>query len=136
MSKPIPPVQKYMTTTPQVLSMEASVKDAHELMHRLQIRHLPVCDGPRCVGMLSDSDLFKAEALFAADPATLKAKNVMATNLYSVSPHSPVDEVVDEMAKKKFGSAVVIDNGKVVGVFTATDALSAFAELLQTRLRH
>jgi len=53
-----------------------------------------------------------------------------------VSPDAPIDEVVQEMAGKKFGSAVVIDNGKVVGMFTATDALAAFAELLQTRLKH
>ena len=54
----------------------------------------------------------------------------------AVSPDAPIDEVVKEMADKKFGSAVVVDNGKVVGMFTATDALSAFAELLQTRLKH
>lgn len=60
----------------------------------------------------------------------------MSRAIYSVRPSAPVDEIVSEMANKKLSSAVVIDNGSVVGVFTATDALSAFAELLQTRLRH
>lgn len=125
-----------MTTSPQVLAPEATVEQAHALMRRLEIRHLPVCEGERCVGIVSDGDLFKVESLFSANPATMKASAAMTREVYVVSPGAPVDEVVEEMARKKFGSAVVVDNGKVVGVFTATDALNAFAELLHTRLRH
>ena len=43
---------------------------------------------------------------------------------------------VSTMAAKKYGSAVIRDNGKVVGIFTTVDACSAFAELLTTRLSH
>ncbi len=135
MSKPIPQIQKFMTTAPHVLSHDATVQEAHELMRRLHIRHLPVCEGERCIGMVSDGDLFKVEALFSTNAGNLKASSVMSQALYAVSPSAPVDEVVEEMARKKLGSAVVIDNGKVVGVFTSTDALSAFADMLHTRLR-
>ncbi|MBL9036898.1 MAG: CBS domain-containing protein [Archangium sp.] len=136
MSKSIPPIQKFMTTSPKVVSPDATVKQAHDVMRELNIRHLPVCEGDRCIGVISDGDLFRLEALFSGDVSTTKASAVMTRQVYTVSPAAPVDEVVEEMARKKFGSAVVVDNGKVVGVFTATDALGAFAELLQTRLRH
>jgi len=50
------------------------------------------------------------------------------------TPDAKIDEVVSEMAEHKFGAAVVLQNGKVVGVFTTIDAMRAFGELLQGRL--
>lgn len=132
--KTIPPVQKYMTTSPVSLRPDDTIAQAHALMRELNIRHLPVCEGSRVVGILSDGDLFRAEGLRDADPNRLRASDVMSHDPYTVSPQAPLDEVVQEMARKKFGSAVVVDNQQVVGVFTATDALGAFAELLHTRL--
>ncbi len=134
MTKPIPPIRKFMTTTPEVVTPEHTIAHAHEVMRRLHIRHLPVCQGSECVGVLSDGDLFKLEALTSADVSQSKVSSVMTTTPYAVTPDTPVDEVVGEMARRKLGSAVVIDNHLVVGLFTATDALSAFAELLRTRL--
>lgn len=133
--KTIPTVGKYMTTTPTSLMPGDTVAHAHQVMNALKIRHLPVCEGEHLVGLLSDGDLFRAESLRDADPSKLRASDIMTANPYSVSPNAQMDEVVQEMARKKMGSAVVVDNHKVVGVFTATDALVAFAELLQTRLR-
>ena len=49
-------------------------------------------------------------------------------------PEAPLDEVVREMAEHRYGSAVVLANGKVVGMFTTVDACRAFAELLHGRL--
>ncbi len=132
--KTIPSVRKYMTTTPRALLPGDTLAHAHGMMRDLRIRHLPVCENERVVGVLSDGDLFRAESLHDADPNKLLARDVMTFNPYTVSPDAPLDEVVQEMARKKMGSAVVVDNHKVVGVFTATDALSAFAELLHTRL--
>lgn len=132
--KTIPAIQKYMTTTPRFLAPDDTLTQAHAIMRELNIRHLPVCEGSKVVGVLSDGDLFRAESLREADPNTLRAKDVMTGDPYTVSPQAALDEVVKEMASKKIGSAVVVDNHTVVGVFTATDALVAFAELLHTRL--
>lgn len=125
-----------MTTSPLTLTPNAALEQAHTLMRERHVRHLPVCDGPKVVGMLSDGDLYRAEAIAGVDTDKVMVQDVMVARPYSVSPEAPIDEVVLEMASKKHGSAVVVDNGKVVGIFTATDALTAFAELLQTRLKH
>ena len=58
----------------------------------------------------------------------------MSTSVYAVTPETKLDEVLMEMAEHKYGCAVVIQNGHVVGVFTTIDVCRAFAELLQTRL--
>lgn len=125
-----------MTTSPFTLEPTAVLAEAHTLMKEKHIRHLPVMEGSKVVGMLSDGDLYRAEAVTGVDATKVSVKDVMVAKPYTVSPDAPIDEVVQEMAGKKFGSAVVVDNGRVVGMFTATDALTAFAELLQTRLKH
>ncbi len=135
MSKTIPAVRKYMTTNPLTFKPEMTLLEAQGVMKDKNIRHLPVCEGERVVGMVSDGDLYRATALKGSDATKVALRDVMVNKPYTVSPDAPVDEVVGEMANHKYGSVVVVDNGHVVGVFTATDALSAFADLLHTRLR-
>lgn len=123
-----------MTTAPSSIRPTDTLTLAHAIMQKLEIRHLPVCESGRVVGVISDGDLFRAEGLRDANFETLKASDVMTLKPYTVGPEAPLDEVVKEMARRKMGSAVIIDNQKVVGIFTSTDALGAFAELLHTRL--
>lgn len=136
MPKTIPSVRKFMTTSPFTVAPGAMLTEAHVLMKEKHVRHLPVCEGARVVGMLSDGDLYRAQSMNGVDANKVSIKDVMMSKPYTVSPEAPIDEVVQEMASKKYGSAVVVDNGQVVGMFTATDALSAFAELLNARLKH
>lgn len=134
MSKPIPPVRKYMTTTPQTVRPGMTLAEAHKIMRQHNIRHLPVLDGGVLAGLVSDRDLRLVEAFKDVDPEKVSVSDAMSTEVYTVSPDSPLDEVAREMAAKKYGSAVVMQNGNVVGVFTAVDGLDALAELLHTRL--
>ncbi|MDB4997179.1 MAG: domain protein AcuB [Myxococcaceae bacterium] len=134
MTKPVPAVQKYMTTSPHSIGVEQTLAHAHAVMKKFDIRHLPVLTGGKLVGIVSDRDLQFVETLRDVDPATMQVEQAMSTEVYSVSPDAPLDEVVGEMGLKKYGSAVVMDHDKVVGMFTTTDVCRAFAELLHTRL--
>lgn len=134
MSKPIPRVHKYMSTTPHTIRPSMTLAEAHKVMQQHHIRHLPVLNGGELVGLLSDRDLRMVEAFKDVDPTKVSVADAMSTEVYTVSPDSLLDEVASEMATKKYGSAVVMQNGKVVGLFTAIDGLSALAELLHTRL--
>jgi acetoin utilization protein AcuB len=58
----------------------------------------------------------------------------MTEQPYTVSPEAPLDEVVETMAANKYGSAVIMQNQKVVGIFTTVDACEALCQLLRTRL--
>jgi acetoin utilization protein AcuB len=53
----------------------------------------------------------------------------MTDQPYTVGPGTPLDEVVSTMAEKKFGSAVVVQNNKIVGIFTTVDACQALSDL-------
>jgi acetoin utilization protein AcuB len=134
MSKPIPTIQKYMTTTPHSIGVEQPLSKAHAMMREHGIRHLPVLHGGKLMGILTDRDLHLVESLVGVDPTKVKVDDAMSTVIYSVSPEAPLDEVVGAMAEHKYGSAVVMQNDKVVGIFTTVDVCRTLAELLQTRL--
>lgn len=134
MTKAIPHIQRYMTTSPLSIGQEQPLTQAHQMMRAHNIRHLPVLHGGNLVGVLSDRDLHMIETLRDVDPGKVLVEEAMTPSVYSVSPSAPLDEVVREMAAHKYGSAVVMDHGKVVGMFTTIDAMRAFGDLLETRL--
>jgi acetoin utilization protein AcuB len=134
MSKAIPHVDKYMTASPCTIGHDQPLTQAHKLMRDHQIRHLPVLSQGKLVGILSDRDLHLIESLQDVSPDEVLVEDAMTPSVYTVAPTAPLDEVVREMARHKYGSAVVEDHQKVVGVFTTIDALRAFADLLETRL--
>jgi acetoin utilization protein AcuB len=134
MTKPIPSVRKYMTTTPLTIGAEQTMADAHDMMRQHQLRHLPVLSAKELVGVVSDGDLNRAESFKGVHPERVRVEDVMSRGAYAVTPDAPLDEVVQEMARHKYGSAVVVDHNHVVGIFTAVDACQAFADMLRTRL--
>jgi acetoin utilization protein AcuB len=136
MSKSIPQIKKYMTTDVQTIGDEQPMSVAHRVMREQHIRHLPVLHQGKLVGVVTDRDLRLVETLRDVDPTKVTVSEAMTSDVYTVSPDTALDEVVGAMAKSKYGSAVVVDHGHVVGIFTTVDACSAFADLLSTRLAH
>ena len=134
MTKAIPTIQKYMTTSPHSIGADQTLARAHHMMREYGIRHLPVLTGGKLVGLLTERDLRLVESLKDVDPQQVKVDDAMASSVYSVGPDTPLDEVVETMGTHKYGSAVVMQNGKVVGIFTTVDLCRAFAELLRGRL--
>ncbi|MBK6690498.1 MAG: CBS domain-containing protein [Deltaproteobacteria bacterium] len=124
-----------MTTSPHTIGKDQSLAHAHAILKEHRIRHLPVLDGGALVGMLTERDLALIESLSSVDPSGLHVEDAMTPLPFSVHPDSPLDQVAQEMAEKRYGSAVVVANNKVVGIFTAVDAMTALADLLHTRLR-
>jgi acetoin utilization protein AcuB len=133
-SKPIPTIQKYMTTSPHTIGSDQTIAKAASVMSEYHIRHLPVLRGGRLLGVISDRDVKLVESFRDVDPNKTTVDEAMTEQPYAVEPDAPLDEVVRTMAEKKLGSAVVMQNHKVVGIFTTVDVCRALSELLQTRL--
>lgn len=125
-----PKIQKYMTTMPHTVGKDVSIKKALEIMREHQIRHLPVQDGGRLVGVVTDRDIKLASSFKGA--SEFKVEEVMTPDPYSVSPEAPLDEVISTMAQHKFGCAIIKqENEKVVGIFTEIDAYRSLHEMIQ-----
>ena len=121
-------VARYMTRGPHTIGREQSLERARAIMKADRIRHLPVLDGGKLVGVLSDRELGIFEGIAAGAP--LLVEDVMVPGGYVTFEDAPLAVVAAEMAELKVGSAVVMKGGHVVGVFTAVDAFRALAEML------
>ncbi len=134
MTKPIPHIAKYMTTSPHAIDVAQPLSVAYSLMKEHDIRHLPVLAEGALVGLISARDLHLIGSLKDVNPTKVSVKVAMSKEVYSVTPETPLDEVVSTMADHKYGCAVVMQNGQVAGIFTTIDVCREFSELLRKRL--
>lgn len=104
------------------------------MMREHHIRHLPVLHGGKLVGMLTERDVALISSMQGASEKITTVEDAMSSDVYAVTPDAPLDEVASEMAEKKYGSTVVLQNSKIVGIFTTTDVCRALSELLHERL--
>ena len=122
-----------MTDSPHTVGPTRSPAVARRMMLDQGIRHLPVLDGGKIVGLLSERDLLLVESLPGVNPTDVRVEEAMVQNVFTVEPETPVGEVVETMIERKLGSALVTEGERVIGVFTTIDALRALHELLERR---
>lgn len=133
--KTMPKIQKYMTTMPHTIGHDIPLKTALGMMREYGIRHLPVQKGGKLIGVLTDRDI-KLAASFT-ESEKFSVEDVMTPDPYCVKPDKDLSEIAMEMAEHKYGCAIIQqDNGKVVGIFTATDGLRVLAEVLDSNYKH
>jgi acetoin utilization protein AcuB len=128
----MPPISQYMSRQPWTIRDDATMAQAHQLMREHRIRHVPVLQGGKLVGIVSERDLHLIETLPDCDPEDVAVEEAMTQEVYTVAPDAPVDVVVERMASHKYGSVVVVNGrGIVEGIFTSVDALQVLADVLR-----
>ena len=112
------------------------------LIHYEKIRHLPVIEKGKLLGMVSDRDLYKALGP-KSNPSTVeqgqnsielhvapkKVQHIMRRGIISITPDAYASEAAALMADKKIGALPVLKDNKLVGILTATDILRVFSKL-------
>lgn len=122
-----------MSRSPQTVEASRTLAHAHALLREHKIHHLPVLSGGAIVGVLALSDLRLIETLKDVDPHEVRVEDAMTSAPYCVAPDAAIDEVADEMVSRRIGSAIVVEAGLPVGIFTSSDALRALIELVRGR---
>jgi acetoin utilization protein AcuB len=118
-----------MTENPTCVGSHDTLATARALMRDRHVRHLPVVDEGSPVGLVSMGDLDAIERYRDVDPLSVEIHEAMAPLPFQVAPDTPLDEVVAAMAANRYGSALVVEEGRVVGIFTGVDALRATIQL-------
>lgn len=118
-------VRDLMSPTIHTIGFEQSIAEAAKRMRTHHVRHLPVLDGGRIVGVLSERDVRLVEMCSAG---SIEVGDVMSPEPYVVHGGTSLAQVAAEMVDRKVGSAVVTDHGAIVGIFTTVDALRALVE--------
>src|SRR6266513_6171459 len=125
-------VREIMMGSPVTLKPEDTLDLANDIISLGRIRHIPVVEDGRLVGLLSERDLMGATAsqIFGLKPrsksALLKSvliKDVMRKKVITVTSDTKVADAAHLMADKKIGCVPVMSNGTLVGLVTTTDIL-------------
>ena len=120
-----------MTKVPLTVGREVTIEYATTKMLEHGIRHLPVLEAGKLVGVLSERDAGLIGALNDVDPTKVTVEEAMS-NPWTVLETAQLNDVVREMTEHKYGSALVVDvKGHLVGIFTTHDALQALSEILE-----
>ena len=114
------------------ITEDDSLATARPMMIRHRVRHLPVtCDG-KLVGIVSDRD---AKNALGKELDTDSAKEMWVAeacvyDFFSAEMRSPLASVLQTMAERHIGAAIVTRSGELAGIFAAADACRAFADYL------
>lgn len=126
----MPTVDRYMTREPYSVASTDSLSRARHLMLAHSIRHLPVIDGGRLVGVVADRDIVAVEGVPGVDLSRIETARVMSKPV-QVWGETPLDEVSELMTKRRADCVIVQGGHGVAGIFTASDVLSALSDLLR-----
>ena len=132
-------VEDAMTSAVVTLSPDETLRDAINLLRSKRIRHLPVVDASRLVGIVTDRDVKRATpsvlsgmAKAEYDSALLKMRvaQFMTREPVTVTRKSGLKTAVGIFIDKKVGALPVVDDGHLVGILTEIDVLRVAYDLL------
>jgi acetoin utilization protein AcuB len=130
----MPIVGAVMTSFPYFVEAGETVATMERMMDEHGIRHLPVQEDGKVVGIVSERDLHhyvKRDAPIA-EKEKIFARDIMVPNPYIAPFRAPLNEVVAEMAKRRIGSVIVQRQGKLAGILSAIDVCRILGEYLDS----
>jgi acetoin utilization protein AcuB len=128
-------VRDSMTREVVTLSPQTTAAEALALCREKGIRHLPVMEEGKLVGMVSDRDLRSATPALG-DPARAEAlqkirvSGVMVRDVLTAHPADPIEQAANTMREKKVGCLPVLEAGELVGILTTSDVMEALVYLI------
>jgi acetoin utilization protein AcuB len=138
-------VEELMTSKVFVVEQDDYVDRVFFLIHYENIRHLPVVEKGKVIGIVSDRDLYKAlgpksNSMAIADAtgknaaelhvATKKVRHIMRRGVITVNRDTSASDAAAIMADNKIGALPVVDkDNKLVGILSATDILRVFSKI-------
>jgi acetoin utilization protein AcuB len=135
-------VEDCMTRSVVSVKPRDSVAHARAIMEERRINQLPVLEGPRLVGIVTDRDLRdtfpsvletvgrRRRSPKSADPATIAVEDVMAHDVLTAAPGDSLASAAQLVRRQRIGALPVIQGGRLVGILTRSDLLQALVRLL------
>ena len=116
-------IQDVMTRDVQTVSPQESVQRAAQLMDELNVGAIPVLDGDKLVGMITDRDITVRSTAVGQDPTSTKVGDVMSIDVRTCTTRQTVDDVLQQMGDVQIRRIPVIDedSGKIVGIVSLGD---------------
>ena len=136
-------VEELMTSKVFTVEPHDMIDRVFFLIHYEKVRHLPVVEKGKVIGMVSDRDLYKTlgpksnsnsiEGETELHVIPKKVQNIMRRGVLTIAPDNYVSEAAALMADSKVGALPVVKNEKLVGILSSTDILRVFSKIEKAR---
>jgi acetoin utilization protein AcuB len=132
-------VGRRMTRTVITVSRDSSILHVRNLLREKNINQVPVVEGKKVVGIITDGDIRENSASPASTLSIhelnyllseMKAGDIMTRNPATVSPETPVEEAARILNERKIGCLPVVKNDELVGIITTCDMLNVLLEVM------
>lgn len=121
-------INELMKRSPTTIQVDDDLATARDLMVWMGIRHLPVMDGGKLVGILSEGDVAAFQARTGTGPRSMRGlpvEQAMQAPVETSTPEDSVDQAAERMAARKISCLpVVVEGGDLVGIVTSMDILA------------
>ena len=122
-------VEEWMVKNPINVKKNQTIQECMDLMKEHSIRHLPVVEDQKLIGLVTESNL--RQVYFASLIEELSIEDVMIRNPITVTPDTEIENAAKIIHYNKIGSLPVVEgDDQVVGIVTVTDVVAAFIELM------
>ena len=130
-------VYDVMSKEVETVNRDTTAREAYKIMKKGGFRHMPVVDGDKLVGIISDRVLrlvmtvADSSELSAKDiPKDIKVSKVMTADPAILVPETDLRQAVSLMTRHKIGALPVVEKGKLVGIVTQIDLMKLLTNLL------
>lgn len=118
-------IKSEMVKYPVVTDINMQIDESLQLMKECDIRHLPVMENSKLMGVVSERDLLKAK------DHNYSLSEVVTKNPFIVGEEADLSAVVETMADYKYGSVLIVNStNELIGIFTTIDALRLLVRFL------
>jgi len=129
-------VKTHMTSPVISINSDTSLSEAHKIMGDKKVRRLPVVEKGKLTGIVSLNDVLEAKPSAASSlsvwelnylVANLKIKDIMCSNVFSISADATIGDAARMMLDKKFSGIPVTENDNLIGIITESDIFRMLA---------
>ena len=118
-------VRELMTTEPITVETKATLGEVATLMKQKDCGSIPVVEGRRLVGIVTDRDIVVRGVAAGKDPKTQRVSEVMSADPVTVGPDDDVTDAEKKMADRQIRRLPVVEGGKLVGIIVTAQIARA-----------
>lgn len=135
-------VKNKMTANPYTINYDAPINEVIELMREKNLKRVPVVDGEKVVGIVTNGDLQKVSPTKATTLSIyeinyllskMRVNDAMTKNVITISQDALLEEAAVMMRENKVSTLAVVKSGKLTGIITESDIFDSFIDLLGFR---
>lgn len=109
-------VREIMTREPSTLAPSSTIGEAATIMRQDDCGSVPIVEGGRLVGIITDRDIVIRVVAGGKDPKSTRVSDAMTADPMTVAPDASVDEARTVMAERQVRRLPVVEDGRLVGL--------------------